>query len=152
MKRSFVVPFILVAAIVVGIVLTRRTRPPLAPPPENPAVEPAPAEPKLALDDLTVGSGALAQDGSRVSIHYTGWVNGAKFDSSLARAPLTFQLGRHEVLRGWEEGMVGMKVGGKRRLTVPPSLGYGKTGSPGGAIPPMSTLVFEIELLEATTP
>ena len=75
-----------------------------------------------------------------------------QFDSSLSRAPLAFQLGRREVLAGWDEGIVGMRVGGKRRLTVPPSLAYGKTGSPGGAIPPMSTLVFEIELLDATAP
>ena len=101
----------------------------------------------FVVEDLIVGPGIPARKGSRVSIHYTGWVNQAKFDSSLSRAPLAFQLGRREVLAGWDEGIVGMRVGGKRRLTVPPSLAYGKTGSPGGA-----TLVFEIELLDAIAP
>ena len=101
------------------------------------------------MEDLQVGSGATALDGKRVSIHYTGWLNGAKFDTSLSRKPLEFRLGAGEVLRGWDQGIVGMKVGGRRKLTIPPALGYGTKGSLGGAIPPNSTLVFEIELQNA---
>ncbi len=81
-----------------------------------------------------------------VSIDYTGWVNEARFDTTLNRRPLEFRLGKGEVLRGWEVGIPGMRVGGKRRLTIPPELGYGAKGSLGGAIPPNSVLVFEIEL------
>lgn len=101
----------------------------------------------LGVEDLVVGSGDAAGFGKRVSVHYTGWLNGAKFDTSLNRLPMTFRLGVGDVLRGWDLGIIGMKVGGKRKLTVPPALGYGHKGSPGGAIPPDSVLVFEIDLL-----
>ena len=94
------------------------------------------------------GSGDPVAKGALISIHYTGWLKGAKFDTSIGRSPLGFRLGKGEVLRGWDEGIVGMKKGGKRRLTIPPDLGYGTNGSPGGAIPPNSVLAFEIELLD----
>ena len=114
----------------------------------SPETAPAPT-PELKVEDLVVGSGQAAAAGAMVSIHYKGTLNGALFDSSFNRQPLQFRLGNGEVLPGWDFGIVGMKVGGKRRLTVPPGLGYGHKGSPGGAIPPDSVLVFEIDLLNA---
>ena len=102
----------------------------------------------LVIEDLVVGGGATASPGQRVSVHYTGWLeNGNKFDSSKDRGqPFQFSLGRGEVIRGWDEGVSGMKVGGKRKLTIPSSLGYGTRGA-GGVIPPNATLLFEVELL-----
>jgi FKBP-type peptidyl-prolyl cis-trans isomerase FkpA len=106
----------------------------------------------LFIEDLVVGSGAAASPGQRVSVHYTGWLDaggqpGNKFDSSKDRGqPFMFSLGRGEVIRGWDEGVAGMKVGGKRKLTIPPDLGYGARGA-GGVIPPNATLLFEVELL-----
>jgi len=95
-----------------------------------------------------MGNGNSAAAGQRVSVHYTGWLtDGKKFDSSKDRGqPFMFALGRGEVIRGWDEGVSGMKVGGKRKLTIPPELGYGARGA-GGVIPPNATLVFEVELL-----
>ena len=106
----------------------------------------------LLIEDLVVGNGATAAAGQRVSVHYTGWLDsggkpGAKFDSSKDRGqPFMFSLGKGEVIRGWDEGVAGMKVGGKRKLTIPPDLGYGTRGA-GGVIPPNATLLFEVELL-----
>lgn len=102
----------------------------------------------LKFEDLNVGAGDLAIAGSRVSVHYTGWLlEGDKFDSSLDRnQPFAFTLGKGMVIAGWDEGVAGMKVGGKRRLTIPPQLGYGSQGA-GGVIPPNATLVFDVELL-----
>ncbi|MES9969488.1 MAG: FKBP-type peptidyl-prolyl cis-trans isomerase [Candidatus Thiodiazotropha sp.] len=102
----------------------------------------------LKFEDLNVGAGELAITGSRVSVHYTGWLlEGDKFDSSLDRnQPFDFTLGKGMVIAGWDEGVAGMKVGGKRRLTIPPQLGYGSQGA-GGVIPPNATLVFDVELL-----
>jgi len=103
----------------------------------------------LRYQDLKVGDGAVAVKGKRVSVHYTGWLtNRKKFDSSLDRKkPFEFRLGAGEVIKGWDEGVAGMKVGGKRMLTIPPRLGYGAQGA-GGVIPPNATLLFEIELLD----
>jgi len=105
----------------------------------------------LVIEELVVGSGAAAAAGQRVSVHYTGWLtDGKKFDSSRDRGdPFVFPLGRGQVIRGWDEGVAGMKVGGKRKLTIPPGLGYGARGA-GGVIPPNATLVFEVELLSVT--
>ncbi len=102
----------------------------------------------LIIEDLSVGEGAEAVAGKQVTVHYTGWLtNGSKFDSSLDRGePFDFSLGRGQVIRGWDEGVAGMKVGGKRKLTIPPEMGYGARGA-GGVIPPNATLVFEVELL-----
>ncbi len=102
----------------------------------------------LQVEELVVGSGLAATAGKQVKVHYTGWLtDGSKFDSSRDRGqPFAFRLGAGMVIRGWDEGVAGMQVGGKRRLTVPPEMAYGKRGFP-GAIPPDATLVFEVELL-----
>ena len=103
----------------------------------------------LKYDDLEEGTGAEAVAGAQVTVHYTGWLtDGSKFDSSLDRnQPFQFVLGKGQVIRGWDEGVQGMKVGGKRKLIIPSQLGYGAAGA-GGVIPPNATLVFEVELLE----
>lgn len=102
----------------------------------------------LIIDDIVTGNGAEAAAGQTVTVHYTGWLtNGNKFDSSKDRDdPFEFPLGAGHVIRGWDEGVQGMKVGGTRKLTIPPDLGYGARGA-GGVIPPNATLVFEVELL-----
>jgi FKBP-type peptidyl-prolyl cis-trans isomerase FkpA len=108
----------------------------------------------LIIDDLVVGTGEAAATGQNVSVHYTGWLlfggeKGKKFDSSKDRGdPFDFPLGAGHVIKGWDEGVQGMKVGGTRKLTIPPQLGYGARGA-GGVIPPNATLIFEVELLKA---
>jgi FKBP-type peptidyl-prolyl cis-trans isomerase FkpA len=103
----------------------------------------------LKYEEIKQGDGDVATAGKTVSVHYTGWLtNGKKFDSSKDRGqPFEFPLGGGRVIKGWDEGVQGMKVGGVRKLTIPPELGYGSRGA-GGAIPPDSTLVFEVELLK----
>ena len=106
----------------------------------------------LQYEDTVEGSGDVAKSGDFVAVHYTGWlykdgVAGAKFDSSKDRGqPFRFPLGGGQVIRGWDEGVAGMKVGGTRKLVIPPELGYGARGA-GGVIPPNATLLFEVELL-----
>ena len=102
----------------------------------------------LVYEELTVGAGAEAAAGQQVTVHYTGWLtNGTKFESSKDRDdPFEFHLGQGQVIKGWDEGVAGMKIGGKRKLTIPPELGYGARGA-GNVIPPNATLVFEVELL-----
>jgi FKBP-type peptidyl-prolyl cis-trans isomerase len=103
---------------------------------------------ELQIEDLQVGSGAEATPGQQVSVHYTGWLtDGTKFDSSVDRgSPFQFALGAGQVIAGWDRGVAGMKIGGKRKLTIPPELGYGANGA-GNVIPPHATLIFEVELL-----
>jgi FKBP-type peptidyl-prolyl cis-trans isomerase FkpA len=103
----------------------------------------------LKYTDDQVGTGTEAQAGKTVSVHYTGWLlDGTKFDSSKDRnQPFSFPLGGGQVIKGWDEGVAGMKVGGKRTLVIPPDLGYGARGA-GGVIPPNATLKFEVELLD----
>lgn len=105
--------------------------------------------------DLVVGTGTQAAKGAHITVNYTGWIydaskpdnKGPQFDSSIGREPFTFTLGGGEVIRGWDQGFDGMRIGGKRRLIIPPDLGYGAQGTPGGPIPPNAGLVFEMELL-----
>ncbi len=103
----------------------------------------------LYVQDLEEGRGLGARAGHVLLVHYTGWlINGEKFDSSRDRGePFSFQLGASQVIRGWDEGLVGIRIGGQRRLVIPPDLAYGARGVP-GAIPPNATLVFEVELLD----
>ena len=107
----------------------------------------------LKYTDTKTGDGATAKSGNKVSVQYTGWLSdtgakGKKFDSSVDRGqPFQFTLGAKQVIAGWDEGVAGMKVGGKRTLTIPPELGYGSRGAP-GAIPPNATLIFDVELLQ----
>jgi FKBP-type peptidyl-prolyl cis-trans isomerase FkpA len=131
--------------------------------PTNP-VDPAPAAaqaeqgPKVQVVDHVIGKGTEATYGSTVVVNYTGWFykplaakqHGRKFDSSLdaGREPLEFQLGARQVIKGWEQGVQGMKVGGKRTLIIPSELAYGKRGAGGGSIPPDSDLIFDVELLK----
>ena len=130
--------------------------------PNNP-VDPTPAGqeqqgPKVQVVDHVIGKGAEAMVGSTVVVNYTGWFykplaakqRGRKFDSSLdaGREPLEFQLGARQVIKGWEQGVQGMKVGGKRTLIIPSELAYGKRGAGGGSIPPDSDLIFDVELLK----
>jgi peptidylprolyl isomerase len=107
----------------------------------------------LRIIDTKVGTGPVAQSGQSVSVNYTGWLyqnggKGQKFDSSYDRNQVfNFILGAQQVIKGWDEGVTGMKVGGKRTLIIPPDLAYGATGAGNGAIPPWSTLIFEVELV-----
>ena len=109
----------------------------------------------LVKTDTVVGKGSEAVVGKTVYVHYTGWLHepkapkqqGKQFDSSIGRGPFYFQLGAGRVIKGWDEGVAGMKVGGKRTLVIPPELGYGARGA-GGVIPPNATLVFDVELLD----
>jgi len=129
--------------------------PPVQPMPLPQPTPPQPAPPQpvitpsgLSYLDMTVGMGPQPQAGQRVTVHYTGWLeNGTKFDSSIERGqPFTFVIGQGQVIKGWDEGVMAMKVGGKRKLIIPPHLGYGAQGA-GGVIPPNATLIFEVDLL-----
>jgi FKBP-type peptidyl-prolyl cis-trans isomerase FkpA len=103
----------------------------------------------MIIDEVVGGGGSVAKTGDRVTVHYTGWLtDGTKFDSSRDKSqPFSFSLGAGEVIPGWDQGVTGMKVGGKRKLTIPPELGYGARGA-GGVIPPNATLKFDVELLK----
>jgi FKBP-type peptidyl-prolyl cis-trans isomerase FkpA len=103
----------------------------------------------LLIDDVRAGEGTAASKGKTVSVHYTGRLtDGTKFDSSYDRGqPIEFPLGAGVVIKGWDQGIDGMRVGGKRKLTIPPELAYGARGTPGGPIPPNATLVFDVELV-----
>ncbi|HEY8100098.1 MAG TPA: FKBP-type peptidyl-prolyl cis-trans isomerase [Burkholderiaceae bacterium] len=110
----------------------------------------------LIKKDVKVGTGKEAVAGKEVSVNYTGWLynaaapeqHGAKFDSSIGRGPFTFPLGAGMVIKGWDQGVVGMKVGGKRTLIIPADMAYGKRGAGGGLIPPDAPLIFDVELLD----
>jgi FKBP-type peptidyl-prolyl cis-trans isomerase len=116
---------------------------------KNMAEQTVTTESGLKYLDVTVGTGRLAELGDTASVHYTGWLaDGKKFDSSVDhKEPFSFRLGAGQVIKGWDEGVMGMKIGGKRKLTIPPQLGYGARGA-GGVIPPNATLTFDVELLD----
>jgi FKBP-type peptidyl-prolyl cis-trans isomerase len=105
----------------------------------------------MKVEKVTSGNGASPQQGNTVTVHYTGWLpDGTKFDSSVDRGePFSFVLGAGQVIQGWDQGVAGMRVGDKTRLTIPPELAYGQQGYP-GAIPPNATLIFEVELLSVS--
>ena len=113
--------------------------------------------PPYTQTDLQEGTGAMASSGQTATVNYTGWLysdsapdhKGTKFDSSIGREPFVFRLGAGQVIRGWDQGVQGMKVGGQRRLVLPPEFAYGSRGA-GGVIPPNATLVFDVELLDVT--
>ncbi|MFD2182746.1 FKBP-type peptidyl-prolyl cis-trans isomerase [Rhodoplanes azumiensis] len=118
-----------------------------SPSPETTAAPAGAPAAGLEIQDLKVGTGAEARAGRRVRVNYTGKLtNGTTFDTSVGRAPFTFALGSGQVIKGWDQGVAGMKVGGKRKLVIPPDLGYGPAGAP-PKIPPNATLVFEVDLL-----
>lgn len=124
---------------------------------QSPSTSSQPAEStsqvkELQITDITIGTGAEAKDGDIVKVHYTGtFENGEKFDSSLDRGePIEFQLGSGMVIKGWDMGIKGMKIGGKRKLIIPGDLAYGQEGRP-GKIPPNATLLFDVELMEVKT-
>jgi FKBP-type peptidyl-prolyl cis-trans isomerase len=121
----------------------------------GPATAPAPPS-AYSQTELAPGSGTQAAKGAQVTMKYTGWVydaskpenKGTKFDSTDDHDPITFTLGRGDVIPGWDRGIEGMRVGGKRRLVIPPDLGYGAEGTPGGPIPPNAGLIFDVELAD----
>jgi len=121
---------------------------------EAPLTSPPPSA--FSHTDLVEGTGAAARRGARLTVHYTGWLydasrpdsKGKQFDSSLGSEPFTFRLGAGEVIRGWDQGFEKMRVRGRRRLIIPPDLGYGSRGTPDGAIPANAGLVFDMELLD----
>jgi FKBP-type peptidyl-prolyl cis-trans isomerase FkpA len=164
-RVSLVLGLALATAIVVAGCSTAPTTPPPAATPDAgasqvatpaeavPTTEPAPAEQpttKLIIKDLKVGKGPKAKSGDMITVDYTGWLtDGTKFDSSKdSGTPFQFTLGAGQVITGWDTGVAGMQVGGKRKLTIPPGMGYGAQGAGNGAIPPNATLIFEVELLK----
>lgn len=138
---------IVIAVIIAAFMLARAAVKPVTE--KQPVTsQPQASQQGLQKEDLTVGNGDEAVAGKKVTVNYVGTLtNGTKFDSSYDRnQPFSFNLGAGEVIQGWDQGVVGMKVGGKRKLVIPPELGYG--GQAAGSIPPNSTLIFEIELLK----
>ena len=121
---------------------------------EAPLTSPPPSA--FSFTDLAEGTGPAARRGATLTVHYSGWLydasrpesKGKQFDSSVGMEPFTFRLGAGDVIRGWDQGFEGMKVRGKRRLIIPPDLGYGSMGTPDGSIPGNSGLVFDMELLD----
>jgi len=154
MKRQFALLLILFAVLGLASGCGNDSKPntsnaPSAAGPMKVTGQPTTTASGLQYWDIVVGTGATASPGSIVKVHYSGFLtNGAKFDSSRDRGePFSFPLGAGQVIRGWDEGVAGMKVGGQRQLRIPPQLGYGASGA-GGAIPPNATLIFDVELLD----
>lgn len=140
---------VLMAASIFAQTAAKRSSPPNTNAPSKVTGEGVKTPSGLTYWDLRVGNGDTAKEGNRVRVHYTGWLtSGKKFDSSVdAGQPFTFTIGNGEVIKGWEEGVAGMRVGGKRQLRIPPDLAYGTDGTPDGSIPPNATLIFDVQLL-----
>lgn len=137
------------AAVVVAAQSAKKSAPPNTNAPAKVTGDGVKTSSGLTYWDLRVGNGDTAKEGSHVRVHYTGWLaNGKKFDSSVdAGRPFDFTIGNGEVIKGWDEGVSGMRVGGKRQLRIPPELAYGADGTPDGPIPPNATLIFDVQLL-----
>lgn len=144
--RSFAVVTLVLSCSLACSKATPEPEPSEFKPSEAPPLPPGPDT--LQKEDVKVGDGAEAKTGDKVKVHYTGTLmNGKQFDSSVGKEPFSFTLGQGQVIKGWDEGVPGMKVGGKRKLTIPWQLAYGESGS-GEKIPPKAALKFDIELLE----
>jgi len=146
-----IIPILLIGALAFGG-CKKQEKTEMQPPPPGEDAQPGQivmSSSGLQWQDLVIGNGNEAKAGNNVKVHYTGWLqDGTKFDSSVDRGqPFEFKLGAGKVIRGWDEGVEGMKVGGKRKLMIPPELAYGERGA-GGKIPPNAILTFEVELLE----
>jgi FKBP-type peptidyl-prolyl cis-trans isomerase len=151
MKKSYVVLaaiLVLAASVLFAQTAAQKPRTPNTSAPTKVTGDGTKTADGLQYWDIKVGTGQTAKEGDHVKVHYTGWLTtGKKFDSSVdAHQPFDFNLGKGDVIKGWDEGVAGMKVGGKRQLRIPPDLGYGAAGSP-GAIPPNATLIFDVQLL-----
>jgi len=138
-----------IVATILGLLLwtVAQTAPPTAP--TKVTGEPTKTASGLQYWDIKAGTGAEAKTGHKVKVNYTGWLtNGKMFDSSVGKQPFEFMLGAGQVIKGWDEGVAGMKIGGKRQLKIPAELAYGSRNVGNGLIPPNSTLIFDVELLE----
>lgn len=154
MKRSSLIVVIIVIIILLGVGYLALLAPSITI--TDQATTPTPpvqqaSNQKLQVKDITVGTGEEAKAGDSLTVNYKGTLtNGTVFDQSYGKQPFTFTLGQGQVIPGWDQGLVGMKVGGKRHLVIPPNLGYGNQAA--GSIPPNSTLIFDVELLKVQSP
>ncbi len=149
---KYLIGLVVVILVVGGVPLVlSQTKPQTSPSPsptQTATITPIMEQNGLKIEDITVGTGDEAQASRKVTVNYSGTLtDGTQFDSSYGKAPFTFNLGAGQVIKGWDQGVVGMKIGGKRKLTIPAELGYGASGA-GNVIPPNATLIFEVELLQ----